>query len=148
MTFPFQDKGYIEPQHLAYALQNGISEQNAKQRYYTCGWSLEDALTIPIGERRPTRITKWLPVALQNNICEKTYRWRVWHGWEPEVAATTPVKAQKHEVFSKEEIEEAARNGISYPTLSARVKRLGWTKRQAITTPPERKFSGAKNKAV
>jgi hypothetical protein len=43
-------------------------------------------------------------------------------------------------VFTREQIEQAKRNGVSYLTLYARVMNYGWDIDEAINTPPHDRF--------
>ena len=43
-------------------------------------------------------------------------------------------------VFTREQIAQAKRNGVSYLTLYARVKYYGWDIDKAINTPPHDRF--------
>jgi len=137
MSFPFEDTGYLLDEHYEYAKRNGITENAARLRYFYNGWTLEEALTIPLGtRRRQSASSKWLKVAKQNGIHKKTFYSRLGKGWGYQQAATIPKRECRHSLFTKEELETAKQNGIGYYTLDARIRQLGWSKEKAITLPP------------
>lgn len=47
--------GVFTPEVLATAAANGIKESTAKARVYVYKWTVQDAITIPTGSKRPNR---------------------------------------------------------------------------------------------
>ena len=66
----FDDVGYLTPEHYEYAEKQGITRTALTQRYYYCGFTLEEALTTPYKKEASTRVD--------------------------EMAATRPVKKRKN----------------------------------------------------
>lgn len=76
------------------AKSNGISANNASNRFYDLFWSKERAITEPVkkrvwkDERAPYRKR-----AVENGISKNTFNQRVHLGWDYERACTEPVQS-------------------------------------------------------
>lgn len=101
----------------------GVCKKYVDHRIKHYGWSLERAITTPIG-------TSWkgrekhgdLPkLAVRNGIKKQDFYNRIRRGWSPLEAATTPY-GQKKTKFS-DYVELRKQNGISAPTFHRRVER-------------------------
>lgn len=112
----------------------GVCKKYVDHRIKYYGWSLERAITTPVG-------TSWkgkekhgdLPkLAIRNGIKKQDFYNRIRRGWEPLEAATTPYGKKKTK-FS-EYIELRKQNGISAPTFHRRVER-GMDPYEAATKP-------------
>lgn len=109
------------------AKQNGISRKNAYQRCHTHDWSVEKAITKPIGGRGPGRHRGMAQVAERNGISQPLFSYRRSKGYSLHEAATIPVKERRnHEYYAK----LAEENGIPYNTYIKRVS-LGWDEERA-----------------
>lgn len=147
---------YITPAEYEQAAQNGVSRKLVNHRVRGRGWDKDRAI---ITSPRKTIIhRKWLELAAENGISKRLYFKRVYRGWSKRDAATKPVMSTKEviknldnyrvKIFEPGDIQEAARNGISYETFRKRVRDCGWTVEEAKTrplyTPTERASKGAK----
>ncbi|HAF97519.1 hypothetical protein [Paenibacillus lactis] len=147
---------YITPAEYELAAQNGVSRELVNHRIRGLGWDKDRAvITSP---RKTTIHRKWLEIAAKNGISKRLYFKRVYRGWSKQEAATKPVMSTKEiiknldnyriKLFEPEDIQEAARNGISYETFRKRVRDCGWTVEEAKTrplyTPTERASKGAR----
>ncbi len=116
------------------AHSNGISRRTLYMRVYKYGWELQEALTIPprtywhISEGK---FNKLLKVAEENGIIPSTFYGRVNSGWDPQDAATIPVRKQNDR---KKWAKIAEKNGISGSTFRSRVATYGWDPMKAATT--------------
>ncbi|PEU20309.1 hypothetical protein [Bacillus sp. AFS014408] len=115
------------------ALKNGISKKNVNQRIEH-GWSIEKAITKPLGGRGPGRHRGMAQVAEQNGISQPLFSYRRSKGYSLYDAANIPVKERKdHEYYAK----LAEENGIPYNTYIKRIS-LGWDEQKAATKPPRK----------
>lgn len=137
---------YITPEDYAIAEQNGISKERVYFRVYVYNWSVKRAITQPLGRRNAWGWTENKHIAKQNGVGYRTYLDRVTAGWTQEEAASTPplsyddrlekmAKAKKR-IFTDEQISHAKANGVDHRKLWQRVKLLGWSVEEAISTPP------------
>ncbi|HDR7850957.1 TPA: hypothetical protein QCY30_005795 [Bacillus toyonensis] len=121
------------------AKSNGIGRRALYMRVHTYGWELQEALTTPpraywhIGEGK---FNKLLKVAKENGIIPSTFYGRVNSGWDPQDAATIPVRKQNDR---KDWAKIAQENGISASTFRSRVATYGWDPKKAATKPARRK---------
>ncbi|MED3540013.1 hypothetical protein ABEX53_28720 [Bacillus toyonensis] len=121
------------------AKSNGISKITLYKRVYTYGWVLQEALTIPprtywhIGKGK---FNKLLKLAKENGIIPSTFYGRVNSRWDPQDAATTPVRKLNDR---KSWAKIAEENGISASTFRSRVATYGWHPKKAATKPARRK---------
>ncbi|MEE2022612.1 hypothetical protein P4V63_32840 [Bacillus toyonensis] len=121
------------------AKSNGISKITLYKRVYTYGWVLQEALTIPprtywhIGKGK---FNKLLKLAKENGIIPRTFYGRVNSRWDPQDAATTPVRKLNDR---KSWAKIAEENGISASTFRSRVATYGWHPKKAATKPARRK---------
>ncbi|PGU05092.1 hypothetical protein COD21_25390 [Bacillus cereus] len=121
------------------AESNGISRITLYKRVYTYGWELQEALTIPPKTRwhiGKGKFNKLLKVAEENGIIPSTFYGRVNSGWDPQDAATIPVRKQNDR---KDWAKIAEENGVSASTFRSRVATYGWDPEKAATTPARKK---------
>ncbi|MGG0258147.1 hypothetical protein ABEY48_08660 [Bacillus mycoides] len=126
------------------AKSNGISKITLYKRVYTYGWELQEALIITprthwhIGKGKFNELLK---VAKENGIISSTFYGRVNSGWDPQDAATIPIRKQNDR---KDWAKIAEENGISASTFRSRVATYGWEPKKAAT-PPTRSKKTKKN---
>jgi hypothetical protein len=136
----FKDKNNLfkaTPQHFAIAEGNGISKGTVKSRIYKLGWTIQEAITVPVRKalKKPEGYDKYYQLAIQNGLSRITFRDRIRNGWDLEEAATkSPLDSRNRRRMDKEWIDLAIENGIGYRTYLNRVDRLGWTPKEAATT--------------
>lgn len=82
------------------------------------------------------KFNKLLKVAKENGIIPSTFYGRVNSGWDPQDAATIPVRKLNERKGLAKVAEE---NGISASTFRSRVATYGWDPEKAATTPARRK---------
>lgn len=126
----------LTPRLIKIAEQNGIAEKTARARVDRLGWTVDEAISIPVKTRNPSEEDrKWIKVASQNGINGNAFRARVARGWPVEKAATTPLISKRHRsVHCQQSIEKAKQIGVSEKAYVWRVE-AGWTKEEAATTP-------------
>ena len=122
---------YLTDGHIEIAKSNGIRESTLNARLGR-GWRVERAITSS-PNRRSEEYHKHRKIAEAIGIGESTFKHRVYRGWSLEEASTLPLfspqekgKASaknKKRIISKRIEEMAKANGISYKTLSARMRR-------------------------
>ncbi len=135
---------YITPEEYAEAEKNGVDPQSLDRRVRELGWKKERAMTTPLGQFTDRR--KWVEIAEKNGIKYQTFMTRVnqW-GWDEERAATEPLQNRsqaakaasvnrKYRITDRHLLEKAKKNGISYHTYRARIKR-GMDPEAAATKP-------------
>ncbi|PEM30184.1 hypothetical protein CN598_12730 [Bacillus wiedmannii] len=128
--------------HIDLARSNGIDYQTLWKRYNYYDWSLEEATTKPLNERRVSEHKPYIDVAQVNGICRSTYLTRVDRGMPPEEASTKKVAKRgrpkgasgKNKPYTDEQLQQAISNGISRMTLNQRLKRR-WDLERALTEP-------------
>lgn len=135
---------YISPDDYAEGEKNGISAEMVYQRVYT-GWSIQRAITQPLGKRNAHGWCEWKATAERIGIPYRTYLYRVTNGWSQEKAASTPPMTRSEAIklmadskeyfFTPEQFAEMKRNGITPRKAWQRVKKLGWSMEEAISTP-------------
>ncbi|EJQ55147.1 hypothetical protein [Bacillus mycoides] len=110
----------------------GVSKKYVDQRMEELNWSLERAITTPVGTSWEGREknTKLLKLAEKNGISESTFYRRIRNGMTPYRAVTEP------KGFS-EYIPLAEANGISNKAFYQRVKRK-MDPYEAATKPPRK----------
>lgn len=140
-TFNDEDNLFsVTPQHLEVAAENGIDVTNVHSRVYGGGWTVQDAITIPVREMifsKTENLDEYRKTAEQNGISYRTLSGRVTRGWTLEDAATRSlVDPTELRRADKEWIEKALANGINKLTYIARIDQLGWSKEDASTTQP------------
>ena len=121
---------YISPESYLRASQNGISKRTLEQRIQDMGWHTERAITTPIKQRK--EYGNWIKIAEQNGISSQAFRKRInSYGFELERAATQPLMdfssnmkkvGERNRVYSKETLQQASDNGISYGTFISRIQ--------------------------
>lgn len=139
-TFKDEDNLYkVTPKHLQIADKNGIKRKTAQARVYVYGWTVQDAITIPVDEplKVPDQYDEYLELAKKNGIKKDTFKARTnRYGWTLKDAATIkPSYANGNPRRPDADWQElAVKNGIHRVTYSERIKR-GWTTEEAATTP-------------
>ena len=141
MTYEF----YITPEEYEIAAQNGISRKTLDYRVRDLAWKKEKALHHPVRKQRHD-LKYWLAIAERHGVGKEALKSRRRRGMSLEVAATTPILSKEEAFkrrceaiprrFSDEELQTAKTNGVSRQTLSYRVIKLGWSRKDAINTPP------------
>lgn len=127
---------YITDEEYALAVSNGISKSTLEYRIRSLGWSKQKALTTPIQKHK--KYPLWaLELAQVNGIPYKTFKYRIFSGWDFETAATRKIgeSQSRKRKYPIEIIELAEKNGISYSTFTKRVNRFKWDVIKAATTP-------------
>lgn len=129
---------YLTPEHYEIAEENGISKKIVNDRFYYKGWTAERAITQPVMKKSDHNWSKWRHKA---KVTKSTYLKRIRRGWNEKEAALTPSYRQKKfrrketRFFTEEQEQTMKENNISYHTAYSRIKKYGWTKEKAITTP-------------
>jgi len=134
---------YLAPEHFEEGARRGIKARTLKQRVYTLGWTVQQALDTPPQRRGADKWDEWKEVATRHGVSRTIYHNRVMaHGWSCEEAATTPKMTRAEinrrsvrRVFTDEQLEIAKRNGISNTTLWNRVFAHKWSVEDAMTLP-------------
>jgi uncharacterized protein YjcR len=124
----------ITPQHIELAKKNGISKLTVRSRVYRDGWTVDEAITTPVQEKKSAQYYRYKDIALSNGIHPEAFKSRVRIGWTFEKAATVPSKAiDERKRNDAQWIEKALENGINYRTYLSRM-RYGWMPEEAATT--------------
>lgn len=123
------------PEQLEEAKERNINLSTVRKRIER-GMSVEQAIRAPLQQTALTKEDR--QQAAENNIKMKTVYTRLELGWSVKEAVTIP--ANSHHTFSKEDLETAAQNGISYATLQNRFYRLGWELEECINTPKHGRY--------
>ena len=128
---------FLNEDDFATAKANGLSYDVVYKRFYYSNWSKEDAISKPVRVQQPSLWSVWMKTAVENNVSRYLFYYRTKKlGWEPETAATTPSQGRgRKRVFTKEQEEIAANNGIPYKTVYHRVYEYKWPIERAITEP-------------
>ncbi|USK57173.1 hypothetical protein LIS82_12190 [Cytobacillus solani] len=82
---------YLTDQDFETAEKNGISKENAYQRFYRYGWSKRRTINAPV-KVYTNPWQKWKAIAESNGISERLFRRSVATKWEPEHAAMEPIR--------------------------------------------------------
>ncbi|HDX9549372.1 TPA: hypothetical protein ROX86_001866 [Bacillus thuringiensis] len=116
------------------AAEIGVSKKHVDQRIQKLGWSLDRAITSPVGTswEGKEKNTKLLKLAKKTGISSFTFYKRIREGMTPYEAATKPKESYS------EYIHLAETNGIKNKTFYQRVKR-GMEPLEAATKPLKRK---------
>lgn len=121
------------------AEKNGISRENVYQRVNTYVWDKEDAITIPVRERKSDEgWDEWKNTAIENGIDKRLYISRVrYQGFTRKDAATRKRNRRLHKKWTDREYEIAKQNGIAGNGMSIPNARLalGWTREDAVSVP-------------
>jgi len=126
----------ITPHHIEIANKNGISRNTVHGRVYNMGWTVQEAITVPIqkGFTKPEGYYDYQRIAYENAISNSMFYSRIKRGWSLEKASTLPkINKTKRTRSDAEWIDKAIENGISYKTYLGRT-RNGWTPEEAATT--------------
>lgn len=94
ITEPKNNQGYLK-EMVKKAADNGIdiTVYAISDRKNKLGWTDEEIVTIPLGERRNNENKEYEKRALKNNIGILTFRGRLRRGWTKEKASTEPVQS-------------------------------------------------------
>ncbi|EJQ90041.1 hypothetical protein ACU80K_26475 (plasmid) [Bacillus mycoides] len=116
----------------AKAAEIGVSKKYVDQRMEELDWSLERAVTTPVGTswEGQEKHTKLYVLAKKNNISRSTFFRRIRNGMTPYQAATEPKGFEEY-------IPLAEANGISNKAFYQRVKRK-MDPYEAATKPPRK----------
>lgn len=136
---------YITPEHYKTAEGNGIPAHAVYRRVNEENWSIQRAITQPLGKRTKSQWPQWKEIAIRNGVGYQTFVQRVnTQKWTPEKAATTTPRSReelmkdindkrKNRVLTNEQIKRAKENGVSYQLLYYRRVIRGWDIEEAIT---------------
>lgn len=127
---------YLTLEDYETAERNGINRRIATRRVDE-GWSVEDAITVPVKKREPFAPIwdEWQEVARSNGISRDTMYQRIRKfGMTAEEAATRPLAETKSR-WTDEQRQLMERNGLDTNTVNMRIKHLGWTEQAALHTP-------------
>jgi len=135
-------KEELTQEHIDLARSNGIEYQTLWKRYNYYDWTIEEATTKPMHERRESEHASYIDVAKERGITRSTYLTRVDRGMSKEEASTKPVGKRgrpkgasgTNKPYTDEQLQQAISNGISRMTLNQRLKR-GWDLERSITEP-------------
>lgn len=137
---------YLTPEDYEIAEKNGINRINLESRFYRRNWNKERALTEPVRYKANLwgiHREQCREIGLSRQSFYKRIRLE---GMNPEEAATTPKRSNNRlgknnlsSIFTPEDYERAAANGISRDALANRVYSQGWDKERAITQPLNQK---------
>lgn len=128
----------ITPQHIEEAKKNGIGKNTFLGRIYNNGWTVSDAISTPVqsGFLKPDKYDEYLKIAIENNVSQPNFRYRVEAGWSLQDASSKPLmKRTTRRRKDAEWIEKALENGINYRTYLTRVREMQWPKEKAATIP-------------
>ncbi|MBG9756377.1 hypothetical protein V4V34_09060 [Lysinibacillus sphaericus] len=144
---------YITEEDYALAISNGISNSTLEYRIRSLGWSKQKALTTAVQKHK--KYPLWaLELAQVNGIPYKTFKNRIFSGWDFETAATRKIgetNQSRKRKYPIEIIELAKKNGISYSNFTKRVNRFKWDVMKAATTPimsKEQSLANARKKST
>lgn len=134
----FDDENITEEDY-EIAKKNGISRENVYQRINTYAWDKEEAITVPVRERKSDEDwDEWKDVAIENGIDKRLYISRVrYQGFTREDAATRKRNRRLYKKWTDREYEIAKQNGIAGNGMvipNGRL-RLGWTREDAVRVP-------------
>lgn len=123
------------PEQIEEAKRRNINLRTVHKRIER-GMSVDQAIRAPLQRTPLTKEDR--KRAAKNDIKMSTVYTRLELGWSVKEAVTIPTNS--HHVFSKEDLETASRNGISYATLQNRFYRLGWTLEDCINIPKHGRY--------
>lgn len=136
---------FISDEMYESAAELGISKRNVNNRYFNCGWPLEEALTKPVGESNKSKYSaEIIELAESNGVSRHRFCKRVRDGMSEMEAATTPVlskaEAAKRNQAKRWRVDPTHRqlaeaNGIPYITFHKRVAHSKWDSYLAAITP-------------
>lgn len=131
---------YITPGDYAVAAERGICARTLESRVRMLGWDVDRAISEPPQVQRS--YPEWRELANQNGVSNEVFYDRIRRGWDPELAATTPLISRPQAVAAAARIkipqaikDMAAANGISYAAFRSRVYESGWDLERAATEP-------------
>ena len=136
---------YITPEEMEQAAAKGISRRNISERQNTLNWSKQRTITEPVRKKNKD-LGYWVKIAEDNGICRSTFDSRIYtYGYSYERAATEPI--EKATIYEKgyricaghkvplELIAQAEARGISYPTMTRRIRIQKMTPEEAAIAP-------------
>lgn len=133
---------YLTDEHYEIAKENGITKKHLENRVYSKAWTIERAISEPLKRRSNHNWdAKWSKVAIVPKV---RFMKRVQNGWDQERAAMTPIINQSElmkernkaiRTFSDEQEKKRIKNNIPLQTAYLRVKKLNWSKEDAVTRP-------------
>lgn len=135
-------QNYLTPEDIKTAEANGINYNNVYSRFYSYGWSKEDAITKPVKKRNECPWYQYKELAEQHSV--SYFRWydRVYkYGMDPKEAATKKVVRgglRRKVRFTPEILARAAANGVSKETLKHRIYVYKWDFERAVNTPVDK----------
>jgi hypothetical protein len=138
---------YLTEDDYKQAELNGINRTLLYRRFYTDGWSKEDAINRPKYVPPYTGWSDYKKLAKEHGVSRSLYHYRFKNlGMTPEEAATTPkLTCGRKRYFTKEQEETAKANGISYNNLYHRVFEHKWPIERAMTEPINKRSRGQWN---
>lgn len=125
------------------AENNGINYRSLYHRIYTLGWSVQDAITVPLRFREKESYNKLTPE--QKDLMKKNgLKWgqvwqRIYNGWDVDRAVSEVIGQHRKTKYPAWVFEEMKKNNVPRSSFYYRVNNLGWSIRKACTTPPETK---------
>ena len=137
---------YITPEDYEEAAKNGISKTTLESRVYYLNWNIKKAVSKPVRRLKKHNLTSEdKELIVKNNLTVDIFYQRVNKlGWSKEKAINTPKdeaplkhhrKEKKSEIFTKEQMEKAKKNGLTYTQIYQRVKLCKWSVEEAVNTP-------------
>lgn len=134
---------YLTDHDYAIALQNGITHQQAYDRFYRMGWTKQRTITEPV-----TKGYLWDTYGercKENGIKKMTFYQRMRaYGMTAEEASSSPLLSRggnftnKRKMISDHLVKIAESNGISKSTLRYRIRVARWPTMRAATEPVRR----------
>jgi hypothetical protein len=126
----------LTPQHYKIAIENGILKNTVRSRVINYGWTIHEAITVPIkgfNFARPKGYFEYLKIAKKNEIKTSTYSGRIKRGWTPEDSSSKrPGDSKGYRRPDKKWMEIAVQNGINLKTYISRIN-SGWSPEDAAT---------------
>jgi hypothetical protein len=135
---------YLTPEDFKIAAANGIKYSTAYSRFYSYGWSKEDAITKTVTKRSEALWPRYKERAEAIGLTQDGFYSRIKkYGMTLEEAVTRPVARSMSELSykrknlktNKELADKAAQNGIGYSTFMRRIHVLKWDIERATTEP-------------
>jgi len=136
---------YVTPEEYKIAKSNGISTRRVNVRIRGFSWEKQKAITTPVQKRNDR--SRATVIAKEHGITYQQLKSRLNQGWDERRAATTPLRdaegikqnalrmIEMNRKYPREIIDRASINGISYDTVTYRLRK-GWSVERATTLPP------------
>ncbi|MDT0163834.1 hypothetical protein [Bacillus sp. AG4(2022)] len=121
--------------HIEQAALNEIPKGTVYERVYKLGWTVDEAITVPVMKRmvKTDEYLSFLQMANRNGISEDNFKSRIKRGWGMEEASRRPLNDSRVSK-NKHWMDIAEQNGIRPNTFNARLRR-GWSLNEAATKP-------------